>query len=667
MEPNKEGKYKVEDSLRLPDHVLDRVASQYSDFYTFRNARSGSFKQFQGYSFEDMLKTSRELFWNTTKTGSADLEALGLDFNFPFVRKEVLDFLGRLSSLNIVPKIEGEELSMHGVRVLQAMYKKWRVKSNDRVEKFWETLYGIVNGTVCLAVTFDGKESEKRFLNSYNPETGEYKIDTKKMRGWNDVKTEIVPIEEMYFKKLWNRNVQAQGKTIRKQEMTESEFKAQFGKHPFAPYVQPGNRIAEDSLFFQLLDGSGITTTDKIQVFTEFDTDTDEKLLTANGIPLNMVGKGKDMKVMPNPFHHKMQPYVVSPHSPIDEKFIYGLPMPFNIRASSKLLNTSYTMLVEQELRAIDTPYLTSDIEAPEIIFGEKKVIPVMDVNAYKPVDVKEASTPFYTMMNSLQGILTSHAQGGNQQIVPSRQPKAAREVIAMENMKQQAVANSLILYFDMVRQELLLMLKTAVQFYDSSKYAEFEGNIIRSITIPDFPMRNGGMGRLELRIVKEPQKALALYFESARKSAENGKRTEIIEYPVESLGKLIDMSISDIKLEPEQATELERAAWNQDVLKPLVEVFMPMGLADPAKVFLRWAEKNGEHISDFASDQSLPDLMATWGKKYKLPPNYQEAVSRRNTSAQQGNMLQSTTGTMFGSQSNGGYGGELEMPENIT
>lgn len=656
------------DGIELSEETKQKIAELYSDFYSFRNQRSGQIKQFQYQTFEDYLKISRELFWNSTLTNSDDLRELGLDFSFPFIRKEVLDFLGRISTLNIAPQLSGEALTSHGVRVLQAIYKKWRTKSNDRVEKFWQTLYGIVNGTVCLYVSYDGQESIQRFLTEYDPKNGEYKIDEKTKKIWDDVRVEIVPIEEMYLAKIWERNIQKQGQTIRLQTFTWADWCAsEYYSHPMAKYVRPGNQIAEDSLFYQLLGGMGVDTSDHVQVLTSFKTGhKDEKLVVSQGIPLNMLGKTQTEIVQPNPFHHKMQPYIWSVHEPIDEKFAYGLAMPFKIKDSHKLLNTSYTMLVESELRGIDPPYLTSDIEAPDIIFGKKKVIPVMDVNAYKPIDVKEGSGAFYTMMNSLQGIMSSHAQGGSQAIAPSKQPKAAREIIAMETMKQQALGNALVMYFDMVSQELRLVLKTALQFYASGKFGDQDANIVRAITLPEFPLSKGGMGRLEARIVKKPQEALALYFEAVKNSMSAGRTTEIVEFPSDSLSQLVDFTINDIRLEPEKASELEKAAWNEQVLSPLVNIWIPMGLADPAKAFLRWAEKNNEHVSNFASEKMLPQLMASWGGEYKLPPAYMEMMvgGRSGQGAQTGNLNQSTTGTQFGSQSNGGipsedYGGQ--------
>lgn len=645
-------KYKPEDYMpKMSEKAIEFISDFYTDYYKFRSERDSSRRQFQGKNLEDTLRVSREVFWNSTKTDSEDLEALGLDFSLPFTRKEVMDFVGRIVTLRLDPKIMGDNLDTYGVKVLQAIYKKWRMHSNDEVEKFWQVLYGATNGTVCTYVGFDGDERESRILTQYDPETGKYKIETKKNRKYNDVFSEIVPLEDIYLAKIWERNIQKQGKVIRKHQMTWSDFKKQFpvSKYPLAEYVRPGNMIDEQSLFFQLLGGSGVTETDKIEVLKATDTDNDEYGILANGIWINKLGRDT---VTPLPFTHKMQPFAWSITNPQDEKFAYGVPTPFLIKDIDRILNTSQTMMVERELRTIDPPILTSDFEAPDIIFGDKRIVPVNDINAYKEIAIAEPSGQFFTMQNSLQGLMSSFVQGGMSQVAPSRQPKAAREIIELNEMKKQALGNALIMYYDLVRQELLLVLKTALQFYETGKYADQTNNLIRAITVPNFPLSQGGSGNVEVRIVREPQDALKLYFEAVNKSIDNGKLTEIIEVPVEMLNNL-EFFIESIKLEPESASELEKASWNEQVLKPLVEVFIPAGVASIEKTFLRWAEKNDEHPADFASDNALGGIVQTWGNQYKLPQEGDKPAVGATT----GNLNQSTIGTTFGSQSNGGLG----------
>lgn len=650
MTKNDKGKFKPEDFYKPSDKALEKISGDLKDFYAFKNSRDQSFKQIQGLTLEEFWRQSRELFWNSNITKSEDLEALGLDFSLPFIRKEVLDFTGSVVSMNIAPQLAGEGLNGYSVKVLQAMYKKWRFKSKDKVEKFWQLLYGAMNGTVINYIGYDASVRELQYLSEYDRSTGDYTTTKSNKKFWDDVYTEIVPVEEIFLKKIWERNIQKQGKTIRLKEMDFNDFKKAFpvNKYPMAEFVVPGAYLAEDSLFFDLLGGSAMLNPDKVQVLYSIDTDTDEYSVNASGIWVDPLSKTYDV-CRPNPFAHKSQPYTMSIHMPIDEKFAYGMSMPFNLKDPSKILQTSYTMFVERELRAIDPPVISSDFEAPQLIFGQNRVIPVNDINAYKEFNISEASGTYLTMMNSMQGMMSTFAQGGMAQIAPSVQPRSAKEISEINNLRQKTLGNTLVLYYDLLHQEIMLVLKTMMQFYQAGKYGE--QNLIRTFSVPNFPLSQGGLGNIEVRFVKDPQDGLKLYFEAVEKSIENGKTTEIIEVPIELIQNL-EFFINDIKLEPEKSDDMERAAFNEQVLQPLLNVFIPAGVADINKTYLRFLEKMGEHPSSFTSEQQMPQMMASWGGAGMAPQN---ATGRENSPAQQGNLNQSITGQRFGSQSNGG------------
>jgi hypothetical protein len=331
-------------------------------------------------------------------------------------------------------------------------------------------------------------------------------------------------------------------------------------------------------------------------------------------------------------------------------------------------------MLVERELQAINPPIITSDFEAPQLIFGQNRVIPVNDVNAYKEFQIQEATGAYYTMMNSVQGVMGSLAQGGFSQIGPSRQPRSAREILHMENLKQQAMGNTVTMYYDLVRQEILLLLKTMMQFYSAGQLSA-EDNLVRTFTVPNFALSQGGIGNLEVRFVKKPGDGLKLYFEAAERSVRDGRTTEIVEVPVEIIQNL-EFYINDIKLEPEKSTAMERAEWNEQVLQPLLNVFIPAGVADVGKTYLRWAEKHGEHPSSFTLEEAMPQIMSSWSNMYSgagmadMPQNQQQQqqfgmppqMGRGGAPAQQGNMNQSMTGVQFGGQGNQGGLSDLDL-----
>lgn len=643
-------KIKPEDSLpKLSDIELQKISDVYGNFYKWRSYRSGVIKHFRNTSFEEYLRISRELFWNSVTTPSEDLENLGLDLSIPFARKEVMDFLGRITSLNIKPRIHGDELDSMGLKVLQGIYKKWSFKSNQKVERFWEMLYGVVNGTVCSYVGFNNTKYARRYLESYNSMTGDFSIKEKEEPYWNDVSKEIVPIEDIYLPKIFERNFQKQGRVLWKQQMDEVDFHEEYKKYPLHKFAVPGYRIAEDSLYYRLLGGSGVTSTNKIEVIKHYDWIKDEFIISANGIWLNKLGEGSKVVASPMPFNHKMGPFTWGITGPLDEKFSYGVSIPFQVKDPHKILNTSYTLMVERELRAIDPPILSSDIESPELIFGQHKTIPVNDVNAYKEMKISEPSGQFFSMLNSLQGQMSSQAQGGDSNVIPSRQPKSAREVMSIEKLKQQSMANAVTMYYDLIRQEVLLVLKTALQFYTLEKYDNADKRTFKNLLVNDMPLTMGGVGNLRIRMVDKTKSPLELFIEAIKESYNLGKTTEIIEIPIDMIQKL-EFYISSIELEPDNASEIEMANFVENVINPMINVYAPAGLASMSKIMLRHVEKLGENISDFAEDKVLNQISGN-----SSPSTNPQMPDMADRGAQNGNLVQSMTGTKFGLNNNKG------------
>jgi hypothetical protein len=653
-------KIKPEDLMALDNYKpgekeLTTIGNVYTDYYRWRSFRSGMYLSFRGYAFDEYLTLSRELFWNSLNTSSTDLGGLGLQFSIPFARKETMDFLGRLTSLNIKPHIVGDSMDALGIKILQGIYKKWYFKSNEKVEGFWDLLYGVVNGTVCDYIGYNNTELNRRYLRGYDPKNGAYSIENKKEKYYNDVIKELIPIEDIYLPKIYERNIQKQGKMIWKTQMEESDFHTEFDKYPMAKYVFPGSRIAEDSLYFRLLGGTGTTTARKIELVREYDWQKDEYKITASGILLNRLGTadGKNFDIMPMPFDHKGAPFTWSVFGPLDAKLAYGLGIPFQSKDPHKILNTFYTMGVERELRAIDPVVLSSDIETPELIYGQHKTIQVGDVNAYKEFRPAEASSAYFSMMNSLQQNMTAVNNGGDAAAAPSKQPSSAREVMDDSREQQQALANTTILYYDMIRQQVLLVLKTALQFYTTEKYENSDKNAIRSILVSDMALTGGGIGNIKINIVKKHDKnPMEMFLEGIKQSIVNGKQTEVVNVPVEFLENL-EFYIEKIELSPDNPTDIDLANFVENVIQPMIQTYVPAGLADLGKVMSRHVEKMGESMSDFVSDANLESIMS--GKPIQPPaPAPTGQGGQANTGGTTGNLLQATNGVANGPNQSG-------------
>jgi hypothetical protein len=318
-------------------------------------------------------------------------------------------------------------------------------------------------------------------------------------------------------------------------------------------------------------------------------------------------------------------------------------------------------MLLEHELRNVSPAILSSDFDSPKIIFGRHDVIPVNDVEAYKEMKLSDPSAAFFNMNAQMKAEMEDVAQGGSQPPANSKQPRSANERLQVAALQQQAMGITLLMYYNILRQQMLLVIKTALQFYPIAKYKKEQRNILRAINVPNMSLSTGGVGNLSIRIVPKRgkdhdanQRNLELFFESINQGLLNGKNTEIIEAPVDVIQNL-EFEITDIDMEPNQTDEMRRATFMEQVISPLIQTYVPSGIADLGKVFLRHMEKLGEHPVDFASEKVLSQIMATWQSQndFKIPPAPAEGApsvgGQGGQGAQTGNVAQATTGAKFG------------------
>lgn len=248
-------------------------------------------------------------------------------------------------------------------------------------------------------------------------------------------------------------------------------------------------------------------------------------------------------------------------------------------------------------------------------------------------------------------------AQGGDSAIIPSKQPKSAREISDLSQLRQQAIANTTTMYYDILRQRILLVLKTALQFYALDKYEEGDERVFRKLTVENMPLSLGGQGNLEIRFVNDKKSDMDLFVEALRKAATNGVQTEIVEVPLSFIQDL-EFEISEIDLDQEKSSELEIQSFVENIINPMLNIYVPAGVADIDKVFLRHMEKLGESPSDFATSDAL-SAMANPNKPTKGMPqmgsNPQNGADQNPSGAFGGNMMQIMRGMQFGGQGNKG------------
>jgi hypothetical protein len=140
---------------------------------------------------------------------------------------------------------------------------------------------------------------------------------------------------------------------------------------------------------------------------------------------------------------------------------------------------------------------------------------------------------------------------------------------------------------------------------------------------------------------------------------------------------EMLEYEISEIELDQEETDDLKQASFVEKVLTPMLKIYVPSGIADLSKVYLRHLEIMGEHPADFTSDKMLQQVMGQWSQlnSGNLIPPQQAQVTGQDTGAglsQTGNQNQSMQGIMAGGTGNQGgialpFGSQQAQPIDAT
>jgi hypothetical protein len=639
VEEKEENKVKPEDIFKPSKKELELVSKIYSKYVNWASVVNSPLEQFRGLNLENYLKISRQLFWSKASLKSVlqeDVFKAEFDLFLPEIRNNVLDIVAHLAGLRIKPvfgllrkKLE----SIYQSKVLEAIYENWRNFSNDRIEKFWDYLYVTINGTLIKYIGWNETDKE---LVYFRVKKG--KLSPQKERVYKgEVEGTRVPLENVFVPKIWEPDIQKQKEIIVVERMSQEEFREKYGFYEKSKYVYPGSMIAKESLYFQLL--PSVSKANFFEVVRYYNSCLDQFVLLANGVWLNPFDE--DENIFPIPFNHKQLPFAKTIFEPIDDRFFYGLSLPFKLKTPQEIYNVMNQLLILREMKEISPPILTHDFEKPKLKFGPSAIIPVGDINAYRELNISPASGSFFQSLY----LIKSNLQPQSPPLpITSRMPRSATEKQIESYRRAQFLGNYVLMIWDLIRQESELVLKTALQFYPLSKFKEILPSgvmkeIYRLIQIENTPLPSGGIGDLELRITDNVSYWQELALEVASRRKFSKKPMDIIEITPEELQK-IDFVIKDIQLETENPPALEQALFKEKIAF-ILQLFGSM--VSPEKAVLRTMEILRESPADWLKEDILSKVLEAeeGGLLLNIPP--------ATNLAQTGNLLQALRGEQFG------------------
>lgn len=646
-----EGKVKLEDVRNISQTETNLVVEIYEKYVKWASVVNSPFKEFNGLSLRQYLTASRRLFWGYDPEAidylSENINKAKFSIFLPEIRNNILEILSYFLALRVKPVIDAKaDLYKNYIEhICSGVYENWRNVTKDKMEKFWDYLYLIENGTLIKYVGYEDIKAKREFVKSDG--NGGYKFEEKEVQLNDEVVAKRIPLENIYFPKLQEPNIEKQGEAIYVERLLESDFKTRYGNFERSKYVMVGSKLDPQSAYADILPLS--TISDKVEVVKYFDQNQDRYVILANGVWLNPKNSKED--VFPLPYNHKKLPFEKVVFEPFDANFFYGLSLGFKLRTPQQLYNLYNELLMVREMKEISPPILTHDFEAPKVKFGPSKVIPVQDINAWKELNISPASTSFFNTLTLLKGNLSIKSPLAP---VASRQPRSATENKIESYQTNQFYENYLKMIWDLFYQEINLVLKTAFQFYPVKKikaetmFGAREFNRVMKIANTNLP--SGGVGTLEIRMTPQLAEWEELQLEAENRSKSGREKVEILEANSEFFESL-DFVITAIQLEKENPPALEQALFKEK-LAFILQAFGNM--VSPVKAALRSFEVLRENPADWLDQATLEKLYSAYEETIEGGANLQLINQPNlNTQPQTQNLLQ----TLRGMQSGAGGG----------
>ena len=649
MDNKKTNLVKPEDMRHISQKEMGLITEIYEKYTKWASQVNASFKQFDGLSLRQYLTVSRRLFWSYDPDAigylSENLNKQKFSIFLPEIRNNILEILSYFLTLRIKPVIDvPSDLYKNFIQhICSGIYENWRNVSRDRIEKFWDYLYLIENGTLIKYVGYDNSKVNRDFIKTDSE--GNYTFEKKEVQLNDDVYATRIPLENIFFPKLQEPDISKQGEAIYIERLRKSDFDVKYGSFSRSKYVYVGSRINPQSAYADILPLSMVS--DKVEVVKYYDENSDRFIILANGVWLNP----RDTKenVFPLPYNHKKIPFEKVVFEPLDANFFYGLSLGFKLRKPQQLYNLYNELLAVREMKEISPPILTNDFEAPTVKFGPSKVIPVQDVNAWKELNISPASASFFNTLNLLKGNLSIRSP-----LAPlaSRQPKSATEKTIDANRTNQFYENYLRMIWDLFYQEINLVLKTAFQFYPSRKIISEtplgKREFNRVIKVANTNLPSGGVGTLEIRMAKDLSTPEELTTEAQIRSKSSREKIEILEINTAFFENL-EPVITAIQLERENAPALEQALFKEK----LGFIFQLFGrMVSPTKALLRSFEVLKENPADWLDEQTLEKIYSAYEENIEGGViNQLIGTPNLNTQPQTQNLLQALRGMNSGAE----------------
>ena len=324
--------------------------------------------------------------------------------------------------------------------LIKQMVRYSRLNGNPQTDIFFEAWECAGRGTV---VKFDGylkTKYKRKFIKSYDLETGKVEFDERE-EVVDDKPIDLqVPIEEFFWSDMFVSDVQDQTAVAWIQHYNEEKLTQEFGQYPNFNYLKDGETIkkfkSDTTSYFYDKWSKRVKEKDDYEVIRFFNKFEDRYEIWVNGVDILIApllwGKTK-----------KLYPFSKTIFEPFSSKqFFVGKSLPSTLEGNQDVNNTIWNSTLDKLYRSLTPPLLVGlankdllDIE-DELVNQDNKLY-VPDINQVKPLPFGGVSTGDMAMLQAVATKLDMSSSDANQQGVQGKGVTAREAIIADENARK--------------------------------------------------------------------------------------------------------------------------------------------------------------------------------------------------------------------------------------
>ena len=321
---------------------------------------------------------------------------------------------------------------------MEALVSHARAQLNPETQIFWEAWQGCGEGTIVKYIGYLKSVQKRKFIKSYNLETGEMVFDEKDVVVSDECVDAFVNLAELFIKNFYTHNIQDQPSIAWVRYLDKETTEIELGKYKNWKYCDGKNteQYKSDTQTFFLQKFETRVDADEYEVIKYYNKSKDMYSIVCNGVLLLSAPLLWGMK-------KKYYPFAKSIFEPFSgREFFYGNSLPNANMDIQDQLNTLTNMFNDKIYRSLNPERLVGTknkdlMELENDTIGMEDTTYVDDVNQVKWLENPGLTNSEFALIKYVGAQFDQGTVDPNQQGIASRGVTAREIVIANENAKK--------------------------------------------------------------------------------------------------------------------------------------------------------------------------------------------------------------------------------------